>query len=71
MPILFYRFLNSPDFQRKIKQAIAEDGKLTRERIAQIKTRLADEERVDQKHLAHERYERAKGGKWLTLSGSS
>ncbi len=35
--------------QRGMKRALLDDGKLTRERIAQVKTRLADEERDDQK----------------------
>lgn len=41
--------------QRGMKQALLEDGKQTRERIAQVKTRLADEERQDQAQKRRER----------------
>lgn len=40
---------------RSMKQALLDDGKLTRERIAEVKTRLADEERDDQKQKTQER----------------
>ncbi len=41
--------------QRGMKQALMDDGKLTRERIAQVKTRLADEESDDQRAKRRER----------------
>lgn len=40
---------------------MADDGKLTRQRIAQVKTRLADEERADQTEKRQTRDARRKG----------
>lgn len=44
----------------RIEQAIDTDGDLTRQRIAQTKTRLADEEKADQKAKAAARRKKAK-----------
>ncbi len=58
--LVLVRLSEAADRQRGMKQALLEDGKLTRKRIAQVKTRLADEERVNQKELARKRYDRKK-----------
>lgn len=60
--LVLHRLAEAATRQRGIKQALLEDGKLTRQRISQIKTRLADEERQNQKDLAHARYLRQKEG---------
>ena len=59
--VVLHRLSESAHRERGIKQALLEDGKLTRQRISQVKTRLSDEESDDQKNKAHERYERSKG----------
>lgn len=45
------------DRQRGMKQAPLKDGKLTRERIAQVKTCLADDESDDQRTSGEARRE--------------
>lgn len=60
--VVLHRLSEAAHRERGMKQALLEDGELTRQRISQVKTRLADEERTDQKNLAHARYERSKGG---------
>jgi hypothetical protein len=47
--LVLNRLSEAFDRQRGMKHALLDDGKLTRQRIAQVKTRLADEERDDQK----------------------
>ncbi len=49
------RLSEAAERQRGMKQALMDDGKLTRERIAQVKTRLADEESDDQRAKRRER----------------
>jgi len=61
--VVLHRLIEAAHRERGMKRALLEDGELTRQRISQVKTRLADEERTDQKNLAHQRYERSKGGK--------
>ncbi len=56
--LVLVRLSEAADRQRGMKQALLEDGKLTRERIAQVKTRLADEERDDQREKRHARSQR-------------
>lgn len=43
-----------------IRENIRQEALVTRQRIAQVKTRLADEERQNQKDLAKARYDRNK-----------
>lgn len=50
--LVLARLSEASSRQRGMKQALLEDGKLTRQRIAQVKTRLADEERQDRKDKA-------------------
>ncbi len=59
--LVLNRLSEASDRQRGMKRALLDDGQLTRERIAQVKTRLADEERVNQRELARDRYARQKG----------
>ncbi len=47
--LVLNRLSEASDRQRGMTRALLDDGKLTRQRIAQVKTRLADEERDDQK----------------------
>ena len=50
--LVLNRLSSAADRQRALKKFIYEDGKLTRQRIAQVKTRMADEERDDQREKA-------------------
>lgn len=58
--VVLDRLSSAADRERGLKQLLIQEGQLTRERIAQVKTRLADEERQNQQDLAHSRYERGK-----------
>jgi hypothetical protein len=53
--LVLHRLSDASQRQRSMKHALLEDGKVTRERIAQVKTRLADEERDDQRAKASAR----------------
>jgi len=59
--LVLTRLSEASDRQRGMKRALLDDGKLTRERIAQVKTRLADEESDDQRVKARELYAKQKG----------
>jgi hypothetical protein len=58
--VILDRLSSAADRERGIKQAMLEDGKLTRERISQVKTRLADDERDDQQQKRHDRRQHGK-----------
>lgn len=58
---VLHRLSEASDRQRGMKRALLDDGKLTRERIAQVKTRLAEEEFDDQRAKARQRYAKQKG----------
>jgi hypothetical protein len=49
------RLSEAADRQRGMKHALLEDGKLTRQRISQVKTRMTDDEKDDQKSKAKPR----------------
>lgn len=59
--VVLHRLSEAAHRERGIKQALLEDGKLTRQRISQVKTRLTDEKADDQKNKAHVRYASGKG----------
>jgi hypothetical protein len=55
--VILNRLSEASDRQRGMKRALLDDGKLIRERIAQVKTRLANEKRDDRRDKANARRE--------------